>query len=105
MAEKKYCKHCGEQIDADCVVCPKCGKQVEQLKNDQQSVIINNNASASSSAAASAAASGPTYVIQGKRKNKWVAFFLCLSRYAVINSMKESSEWAFCTSARLAFVE
>lgn len=31
MAEvgKKYCKHCGELIDEDCVVCPKCGKQVE----------------------------------------------------------------------------
>ena len=31
MNAMKYCKHCGEQIDADCVVCPKCGKQVEQL--------------------------------------------------------------------------
>ena len=29
---KKYCKHCGERIDSDCVVCPKCGKQVEELK-------------------------------------------------------------------------
>ena len=29
---KKYCKHCGEVIDKDCVVCPKCGKQVEALK-------------------------------------------------------------------------
>lgn len=24
----KFCKHCGEKIDIDCVVCPKCGKQV-----------------------------------------------------------------------------
>lgn len=36
MAEvgKKYCKHCGELIDEDCVVCPKCGKQVEAFKSD-----------------------------------------------------------------------
>lgn len=20
----KYCKHCGQLIDSDCVVCPKC---------------------------------------------------------------------------------
>ena len=26
--KKKYCKHCGELIDDDCIVCPKCGKQV-----------------------------------------------------------------------------
>ena len=77
MAETKYCKHCGEVIDSDCVVCPKCGKQVEQLKNDQSNVIINNNASASAAASAAASASAPTYVT-GKPKNKWVAFLLCL---------------------------
>lgn len=38
MNAMKYCKHCGEQIDADCIVCPKCGKQVEQL-----SASYNNN--------------------------------------------------------------
>lgn len=49
MAETKYCKHCGQVIDADCVVCPKCGKQVEDLKTDQKNVIINNNNSSSGS--------------------------------------------------------
>ncbi|MEM5766695.1 MAG: TM2 domain-containing protein, partial [Bacillota bacterium] len=43
-AVKKFCKHCGERIDVECVVCPKCGKQVEQLKQDapQPSVVIHN---------------------------------------------------------------
>ena len=81
MAETKYCKHCGQVIDADCVVCPKCGKQVEDLKTDQKNVIINNNnsssASSSASSAAAASASQGVYVT-GKPKNKWVAFFLCL---------------------------
>lgn len=31
--ETKYCKHCGSVIDAECVVCPKCGKQVEALES------------------------------------------------------------------------
>lgn len=41
----KFCKHCGEKIDKDCVVCPKCGKQVEELKADvaQPQVVINNS--------------------------------------------------------------
>ena len=30
--ETKYCKFCGQVIDADCVICPKCGKQVEEIK-------------------------------------------------------------------------
>ena len=46
---KKYCKHCGEIIDKDCVVCPKCGKQVEALKDNSTPVIINNSAASSSS--------------------------------------------------------
>ena len=81
MAETKYCKHCGQVIDADCVVCPKCGKQVEDLKTDQKNVIINNNnsSSASSSASSAAAASASQRVyVTGKPKNKWGAFFLCL---------------------------
>lgn len=48
---EKYCKHCGEIIDIDCVVCPKCGKQVETLKSDRDGNIIINNSSSSSAAA------------------------------------------------------
>ena len=69
----KYCKHCGELIDKECVICPKCGKQVEALQNDKN-IIINNSASSSSSASASSI--GVSYY--GKPKNKWVAFLLCL---------------------------
>lgn len=71
---KKYCKHCGEIIDEDCVVCPKCGKQVEELKTDK-SIIINNSASAAASASSNSTGG---YVYRGKPKNKWVSFFLCL---------------------------
>lgn len=39
----KFCKHCGERIDVDCVICPKCGKQVEELKAQQPQVVINNS--------------------------------------------------------------
>lgn len=58
MENTKFCKHCGEVIDADCVVCPKCGKQVEQLNSGKDTPItINNSSSSSSGASASAAAS------------------------------------------------
>lgn len=56
MESQKYCKHCGQLIDKDCVVCPKCGKQVEDLKSNygDTPIIINNSSSSSASAAASA---------------------------------------------------
>lgn len=38
-AGKVFCKHCGEVIDSECVVCPKCGKQVKELS--QQSATPN----------------------------------------------------------------
>ncbi len=71
----KYCKHCGQLIDVDCVVCPKCGKQVEVLNaGNNQPIIINNNNSASSSASVNFSG----HAIMGRPKNKWVSFFLCL---------------------------
>lgn len=27
-----FCRHCGNEIDEDVVVCTKCGKQVKELK-------------------------------------------------------------------------
>lgn len=71
MNDKKYCKHCGELIDKDAVICVKCGKQVEELHSDKN-IIINNSASASSSASAI-----NTMPHSGKQKNKWVSFLLC----------------------------
>ena len=39
----KFCKHCGEKIPEDAVICTHCGRQVEQLKGaDQPNVVINN---------------------------------------------------------------
>lgn len=67
LEDKKYCKHCGELIDKDCVICPKCGKQVESLGGGKdQPIIINNSASSSASSSASAAASAST----GKKRVK-----------------------------------
>lgn len=43
MENTKFCKYCGEKIDADCVVCPKCGKQIELLKQEAPHVVINNS--------------------------------------------------------------
>ncbi len=33
---KKFCKFCGEKIDKDCVVCPKCGRQLELIKENEK---------------------------------------------------------------------
>ena len=66
---KKFCKHCGQQIDKDCVVCPVCGKQVEDLKSSQQPVVINNTNTNTVDV---------KMENRGKEKNKWVAFVLCL---------------------------
>lgn len=74
--DQKYCKHCGQMIDADCIICPKCGKQVEELKRNDTPIIINNSASSSSSASASASVSGAHP--HGKAKNKWVSLLLCI---------------------------
>ena len=71
MDEKtKFCKHCGEAIPADALICTKCGRQVENINNTnaQPNIVTNNTAHASATAIAGG----------GKPKNKWVAFFLCL---------------------------
>lgn len=72
----KFCKHCGEKIPEDAVICTKCGRQVEEIKkgNGSDQIIINNNNSASAAASASAVAGG----FYGRPKNKWVALALCI---------------------------
>ena len=80
MDEKlKFCKYCGENIPEDAIICTKCGRQVEELKrnNENNQIIINNNNSASAAASASAVATGYGYG-HGKQKNKWVALVLCI---------------------------
>lgn len=66
---QKFCKFCGAIIDKDCVICPKCGKQVEELKSAQPNVVINNT---------NTNANVNTIRGYGRPKNKWVSFFLCL---------------------------
>lgn len=58
--QTKFCKHCGEKIDVDAVVCIKCGKQVEKLENNSssQAPMVFMNSSSSSAAAASSSSSG-----------------------------------------------
>lgn len=70
---KKYCKHCGELIDKDCIVCPKCGKQVEELKESNKNIIINNSASSATYSNVS-----PGIIVAGAPKNKWISLLLCI---------------------------
>lgn len=87
MADTKFCKHCGQVIDIDCIICPKCGKQVEQLnmgnRNDQP-IIINNNNSASSSASSSAAAVAGG--MRGYRKRPWYLSWFWIVIFGFLSS-------------------
>ncbi len=68
-----FCKHCGQTIDDDCIVCPKCGKQVAELKANDPKIIINNsNANMNANTNMNNVAS---YV---KPRNKWLALGLCI---------------------------
>ncbi len=42
MENKKFCKFCGEKIDSDSVVCPKCGRQLETTKKVEDVNRITN---------------------------------------------------------------
>ncbi len=61
----KFCKHCGEKIPEDAVICTKCGRQVEEIKSSKsENVIINNNVN-------------DFYGNSRKQCDKWVSFLLC----------------------------
>lgn len=66
--ETKFCVHCGKKIPIDAVICVKCGRQVSDLSNNKatEPVVITNNNTAVAT------------VITGRKKDKWVAFVLCL---------------------------
>lgn len=70
---QKYCKHCGELIDIDCIICPKCGKQVEQINQQPQVVVNNTNTNTNTNSNVNS-----TVVIGGRPKNKWIALLLCI---------------------------
>ena len=73
-----FCKFCANEIDENVIICPRCGKQVAELKIDDSNykqVIINNSASSSAST------ESPVVTQTSKvprEKNKWIAFLLCL---------------------------
>lgn len=66
--ETKFCEFCGNKVAIDAVICPKCGKQLEELKTEKQKsnpqVIINNNNTVDGN-------------IGKKECDKWIAFLLC----------------------------
>ena len=71
--DKKFCEFCGNEVYIDAVMCPKCGRQLEELKSDADKkssnpqIIINNNNQ------------NNNQVIGGnfRKCDKWVAFLLC----------------------------
>ncbi len=67
----KFCKYCGEKIPEDAVICTKCGRQVEELKQNQPNVVINNTNTNTNTV------QNTTAGYSGKQKNKWVALLLC----------------------------
>ena len=68
--ETKFCKHCGETIDKDCVICPKCGKQVEVIAAAQPNIVINNDNTNTN-------INGVGFK-RAKMINKWLAFAFCM---------------------------
>ena len=74
----KFCKHCGEKIAIDAVLCTSCGRQVEELKQEapaaQPQIIINNeNTSSNVNTNTNVNNAGAN----GRERNKWVAVALC----------------------------
>ncbi len=70
----KFCKHCGAVIDDDVIICPKCGKQVEEIKGAQSPNIVINNSNSSVNTNTNV----NNNMMGGRLKNKWVALILCL---------------------------
>lgn len=69
----KFCKHCGEKIPEDAIICTKCGRQVEEIKKTgTEQIVINNNNSAVATASASVIGVG------AHQKNKWISLLLCI---------------------------
>lgn len=73
----KFCKYCGGQIPEDAVICTLCGRQVEQMTQNQAqpSIVINND---NTNMNTNVNQNVVTPVAMGKPKNKWVALLLCL---------------------------
>lgn len=68
--DTKFCKFCGGKIPMDAVVCTLCGRQVEELKRQDNPQVIINNANTN--------ANNINTSTNPKQKNKWIALLLCL---------------------------
>lgn len=69
----KFCKHCGQVIPIDAVLCTHCGRQVETLAQQTsapQVVIHNDNINTNTN-------QNINQALAQKMKNKWVALALC----------------------------
>lgn len=71
VTDTKFCKHCGEKIPSDAVICTACGRQVEDINSSQnasqpQIVINNENNNVNAN------------MIGKKLCNKWVSLCLCI---------------------------
>ena len=69
--ESKFCEFCGSEVYVDAVMCPKCGRQLEELKteksNSNPQIIINNSNQMNAP------------IVYGTKKcDKWISFLLCL---------------------------
>lgn len=73
--KEKFCRHCGEHIPEDAVICTHCGRQVEDLKKggDAQPSIVITNTNTNANTNTNTIAAGALK----KGKNKWVALLLC----------------------------
>ena len=75
----KFCKHCAEKIDIECIICPKCGKQVEELKTnagEQPKIEVNVSQNQSSQNINTNTNTIHAGMLKAP-KNKWVALALC----------------------------
>lgn len=66
--DTKFCEFCGNKVASDAVICPKCGKQLEELKTEESKsnpqVIINNSNTINGA-------------VGRKVCDKWISFLLC----------------------------
>lgn len=88
----KFCKHCGNTIPADAVICTSCGRQVEEIQTAaaaQPQIVINNsnlNSNANNNV------NGGVY---GRPKSKMVSLILCCCGFLGFGGLHKFYEGKF----------
>jgi len=73
--ETKFCKECGQKIAKKAVICPHCGCQVEETRNESAAPqIVINNSNQNQNTNQNINAGIP---FGARLRNKWVALVLC----------------------------